>query len=433
MPTNVRDPRSIITPDAFGIDPGLLGTPLARPWPRLWALLIDIAVIGVLNALTSGLGLFIWGVVGLFLVQMAFRSPGEHMSQLTSKLFRGSTGCLGGLILTIVALVGLGSALTRDGDGVSIGPGVAVQTISSLGAFDDLRAQLLEAESEEAGRQLLSEALDVMADLDLEPEGRVEALDALIPEEADFFSDRDAFIASLVRGADGGVPDPAPELLPDVPQELREAVDSLPLPVVLSRYADALEGDAGAPRSPETRALEERLVGELAGDSLSTLRGALDEEARGRRRAEDRAESAVEELADRNSGFVALLRDIWDQAGSALGLWSIYFTVVMTLTNGYTVGKRIFGVRVVRLDGEPLTWWASFERAGGYVAGIATGLLGFAQVFWDPNRQCVHDKIGRTVVVIAGARPVAGSVDGVWQDAPSRPGPSPRPASGPGV
>jgi uncharacterized RDD family membrane protein YckC len=130
---------------------------------------------------------------------------------------------------------------------------------------------------------------------------------------------------------------------------------------------------------------------------------------------------------------VALLRDIWDQAGSALGLWSIYFTVVMTLTNGYTVGKRIFGVRVVRLDGEPLTWWASFERAGGYVAGIATGLLGFAQVFWDPNRQCVHDKIGRTVVVIAGARPVPGSVDSAWQDAGATGRPSPRPASGPEV
>jgi hypothetical protein len=254
-----------------------------------------------------------------------------------------------------------------------------------------------------------------MADLDLEPEGRVEALDALIPEEADFFSDRDAFIASLVRGADGGGSGPPPEILPDVPQELREAVDSLPLPVVLSRYTDALEGDADARQSPETRALEERLRSELAGDSLRALQRALDEEARGRGRAEDRADSAVEELANRNSGFVALLRDIWDQAGSAVGLWSIYFTVVMTLTNGYTVGKRIFGLRVLRLDGEPLNWWASFERAGGYVAGIATGLLGFAQIFWDPNRQCVHDKIGRTVVTVAGARPVADGVVSSWQ------------------
>ena len=96
----------------------------------------------------------------------------------------------------------------------------------------------------------------------------------------------------------------------------------------------------------------------------------------------------------------------------------------MTLTNGFTVGKRLFGLRVVRLDGEALTWWASFERAGGYVAGIATGLLGFAQVFWDPNRQCVHDKIGRTVVVVAGMAPLAGAVEGAWQE-PG--GPTPRP------
>jgi uncharacterized RDD family membrane protein YckC len=432
MPTNVRDPRSIITPDAFGIDQALLGIPLARPWPRLWALLVDIAVIGVLNALTSGLGLFIWGIVGLFLVQMAFRSPGQNMSQLTSKLFRGSTGCLGGLILTIVALAGLGTALTRDDDGVSIGPRVAVETISSLGAFDDLTEQLLEAESEEAARALLAEAIEVMEGLDLEPENQIEALDALIPEEADFAGDRDAFIASLVRGGDEAVEDSGPGLLPAVPDELREAVDSLPLPVVVSRYAEALEGDTSAQASPEVRALRERLGAELAGDSIGALLAALDQEERGRLRAEDRAQEAVEELANRNSGFVALLRDIWDQAGSALGLWSIYFTVVMTLTNGYTVGKRLFGLRVLRLDGEPLTWWASFERAGGYVAGIATGLLGFAQVFWDPNRQCVHDKIGRTVVVVAGARPVADSVDSAWQHSPSPGRPGPGRAADPG-
>jgi uncharacterized RDD family membrane protein YckC len=44
---------------------------------------------------------------------------------------------------------------------------------------------------------------------------------------------------------------------------------------------------------------------------------------------------------------------------------------------------------------------------GGYAAGFATGLLGFAQVFWDANRQGIHDRIVGTVVIMDGAEKVA--------------------------
>ncbi len=59
-------------------------------------------------------------------------------------------------------------------------------------------------------------------------------------------------------------------------------------------------------------------------------------------------------------------------------------------------GSSSFGGR---LDGTPLTLWTSFERFGGYAAGLATGLLGFAQVFLDPNRQAIQDRIAQTVVI----------------------------------
>jgi hypothetical protein len=55
-----------------------------------------------------------------------------------------------------------------------------------------------------------------------------------------------------------------------------------------------------------------------------------------------------------------------------------------------------------------LNWWLSFERAGGYAAGFATGLLGFAQIFWDPNRQAIHDKVSETIVIQDGQQPVPG-------------------------
>jgi uncharacterized RDD family membrane protein YckC len=77
----------------------------------------------------------------------------------------------------------------------------------------------------------------------------------------------------------------------------------------------------------------------------------------------------------------------------------LYFTAFLSLWRGQTPGKKLVGVRVVRLNGQPMTLWTSFERFGGYAAGLVTGLLGFAQVFWDRNRQMIHDKIVETVVV----------------------------------
>ena len=52
-----RDPRSIITPDAFEVSQALLGLPLATPWQRLWAILIDLTVIGLVTLLTKSFAL----------------------------------------------------------------------------------------------------------------------------------------------------------------------------------------------------------------------------------------------------------------------------------------------------------------------------------------------------------------------------------------
>ncbi len=91
----------------------------------------------------------------------------------------------------------------------------------------------------------------------------------------------------------------------------------------------------------------------------------------------------------------------------------MYFAILMPWMKGSTPGKKLLGIRVVRLDGQPVSWWHAFERAGGYAAGLATGLLGFAQVYWDPNRQAIHDKVAGTVVVVAGAQRVPGRWESV--------------------
>ena len=126
----------------------------------------------------------------------------------------------------------------------------------------------------------------------------------------------------------------------------------------------------------------------------------------------DAQQRAMDELAEelrreQEGGSVfSWLRNAVDELGFGFGWASLYLTVMLSWWKGQTVGKRLMKIRVLRLDGEPITWWTAFERAGGYAAGFATGLLGFAQVIWDANRQAIHDRIVGTVVVVDGAERV---------------------------
>lgn len=109
------------------------------------------------------------------------------------------------------------------------------------------------------------------------------------------------------------------------------------------------------------------------------------------------------QLAESRKPGLARWRDAAMRRLHRLGLsfaWAIaYFTLLPTWWRGRTVGKRLFGLRVVELTGKPLGLMTNFGRYGGYAAGLATGGMGFLQVLWDPNRQAVEDKLAHTVVV----------------------------------
>jgi hypothetical protein len=202
-------------------------------------------------------------------------------------------------------------------------------------------------------------------------------------------------------------------------------VSSLSLPAALEEYALLVEAEgrgaldeAGAARREELRRV---LVAQVAADTVAALENEI---AQLERIAESRQEAVVgltqaldslEEEAE-GGGLFGWLRELVDELGFGFGWATLYMTVVLSWWQGRTVGKRLMGIRVVRLDGQPLTWWTAFERAGGYAAGFATGLLGFAQVWWDANRQAIHDRIVGTVVVVDGAERV-----GTWTtDLPRR-------------
>ena len=88
-----------------------------------------------------------------------------------------------------------------------------------------------------------------------------------------------------------------------------------------------------------------------------------------------------------------------DDTGAGLGWGIVYFSLLPAWWGGQTVGKKLFGLRVVELTGKPMTVMRSLKRYGGYAAGLATGGVGFLQMLWDPNRQGLQDKAAHTAVI----------------------------------
>lgn len=128
--------------------------------------------------------------------------------------------------------------------------------------------------------------------------------------------------------------------------------------------------------------------------------------------------SQAKELAANNSkqappttSILDYATDLIEDLGLGFGWAAAYFSLFTYLWDGQTPGKRLINVSVVNLNGKPLTLMDTFGRYGGYGAGFATGLLGFLQVYWDPNRQAIQDKISNTVVVRGKARDLQLLVD----------------------
>jgi hypothetical protein len=123
---------------------------------------------------------------------------------------------------------------------------------------------------------------------------------------------------------------------------------------------------------------------------LDSVRGELERE---------RAERAAERERNESNAFQWVLSSISDELGLGIGWLGLYFTAFTVLGGGQTPGKRVFRIRVIRLDGRPIGWWNSLQRFGGYSASVFTGMLGFAEMLWDDNRQALQDKLAFTVVI----------------------------------
>ncbi len=75
-----------------------------------------------------------------------------------------------------------------------------------------------------------------------------------------------------------------------------------------------------------------------------------------------------------------------------------YFTG-MWAWKGTTIGGIVLGLKVVRLDGQPVTFAVALVRALAGAFSMVVLFLGFLWIAWDSEKQGWHDKIAGTVVL----------------------------------
>jgi hypothetical protein len=378
-----RDPRSIITPDAFEVAPALLGLPLATPARRLAALLIDLAVIGLITLLTKNFGVVLGLVAAVLFIREGFKRtpvPGSAFG----RAMRLSVGCLGTWIgiITIVVWLAVQGSFRGNGRDEGDTPAAAQSTDASLSGVGGLMT-LIEGVGdarrvEQAATR--NEAVSAATELarrgfraGLTEEQVRDVLVDMIPDDAAWKPETEVIVDEAIAGAIGDT------------TLVRETAKVAQTDTGVTGFADPLVADSL--RKLQTQVASLTASTESQQRDLSLLRDELRQEKEG-------------------GAFLATLRGFLDELGFGFGWASLYLTVMLSWWKGQTIGKRMLKIRVLRLDGEPITWWTAFERAGGYAAGLATGLLGFAQVYWDSNRQAIHDRIVGTVVVVDGAEKV---------------------------
>jgi len=386
------DPRSIVTPYAFAVHPDLLGRPLATPWQRLGAILVDLVVIGFISQVgltplaIASTGLLFW---------LAFRKPGRDV---LGKVFRIAVGCLGFLVLTVTVLLVLWlrygdevqnvarevrADVRAEGDAIPSARNETESEAGQIGVLEVLQgfrgmAALQNAGTRDEARVLLDDLVRGAFDAGVSRSQIPEILQGMVPEGAAWAADSEAMIQEAIRNLPPAQAEPAAD---QAPVEEREPGSEMPSETLSPAVMDRI-------------------------DSLNQAVQAAQEDRADAEAALDSTRLALE--AERHQGVFSWLLGFIDELGLGFGWAAIYLTVTHAWWKGTSVGKKLFRIRVVMIDNRPLNWWLSFERAGGYAAGFATGLLGFAQVFWDPNRQAIHDKVSETFVIQDGKAPVPG-------------------------
>jgi uncharacterized RDD family membrane protein YckC len=87
----------------------------------------------------------------------------------------------------------------------------------------------------------------------------------------------------------------------------------------------------------------------------------------------------------------------------------LYAPILMSRTNGQTLGRMVVNIRVIRADGQPMTFWFAVLREvvvksflfgvlSSFTFGIAS-LLDVLWPLWDEENRALHDFVVNTRVI----------------------------------
>ena len=85
--------------------------------------------------------------------------------------------------------------------------------------------------------------------------------------------------------------------------------------------------------------------------------------------------------------------------GEVMSLLLMIYLVGLWTWRGTTIGNIVFGLKIVRTDGQPVTLGVAIVRALASLLSLEVMGFGFFWFAWDREKQACHDKIAGTLVV----------------------------------
>ncbi|WP_448213407.1 RDD family protein [Colwellia sp. MEBiC06753] len=361
-----EETRQILTPFAFEIDKTLFGVPLAKPWRRAIAITFDMFLIAMLSGAPGELLALTFAIVAY---RLGNNKRAEKMGKVKGRRRRTIMRAIGAFILFVMLLDVLPKIIAEFDQSASTNDSANVVTAEDLSLSSTIKIAAIVAKVASIKKQSACQSIDCW-------HGEFNPLLTQIAEVAvkEKIDDLDDVIEGMTEQTNLEAPER---------QKLHQLLaDDLGQQIMAEESAS----NSGLnKKSSNTKLNKENLGQAITNDVQQQI-------------AKNGIEPTVEQDNSSHS-IIEWFKGIINDLGLGFGWAALYFTAFTALWQGQTPGKKLMGIRVIQLDGTPLSVWDSFGRYGGYGAGLATGLLGFLQIIWDPNRQAIQDKISSTVVI----------------------------------
>ena len=83
----------------------------------------------------------------------------------------------------------------------------------------------------------------------------------------------------------------------------------------------------------------------------------------------------------------------------SIGIPLLYFSWMHSSTHQASLGKMAVGIKVVRTNGERISFWRAFGRYWGMVLSALILLIGYLMAGFTERKRALHDMMCDTVVV----------------------------------